>query len=62
MFDSLKDVLSVDEACKALGIGKNKMYELLNKNIIMSIRVGKKYCIPKEFLIDFVNSFRYNNI
>lgn len=59
MFDTYKDILTVEDTCKALGIGKNGLYKLLQKGIIKSVRIGRKYYIPKVFLIDFINKYRY---
>lgn len=58
MFDKYKDVLSVLELCEALQIGKNTAYEYLKNGVIKSIKIGKKYLIPKCFLIDFINTYR----
>lgn len=58
MFESYKDVLTVNEACNALSIGKNKLYELLKSCAIKSIKIGKKYIIPKIYLIDYINNHR----
>lgn len=58
MFECYKDVLTVDEVCKALSMGKNTVYKLLNDDVIKSVRIGRKYLIPKQFLIDFIYKFR----
>ncbi len=58
MFEQYDDILSVNEACKALSIGKNKLYELLRNCTIKSIKIGKKYIIPKLYLIDYINAYR----
>lgn len=58
MFDSYRDILTVAETCTALSIGKNMLYRLLQTGKIKSIKVGRKYLIPKVCLIDFVNSIR----
>ncbi len=58
MFDKFKDVLTVVEACEALHIGKNTLYDYLKKGIIKSVKIGKKYLIPKICLIDFINQYR----
>ena len=60
MFDEYKDVLSVNEVCEALSIGKNSLYEMLHNNIIKSIKIGKKYIVPKIYLIDFINQYRFS--
>ncbi len=57
MFEEYKDILTVNEACKALGMGKNTVYELLKQNIIKSVRIKRRYYIPKKFLVDFINRY-----
>lgn len=58
MFENFKDVLTVDEVCSALSIGKNSLYKLLRNGSIGCIRIGKKYLIPKAYLMDFINQHR----
>lgn len=58
MFENSKEVLTVKEACIALSMGHNTLYRLLKQGNIKSIKVGKKYYIPKVFLIDYINSFK----
>lgn len=58
MFENFRDVLSVKEACNALHIGKNTLYDLLKKGIIKSLKFGKKYMIPKVYLIDYIEQNR----
>lgn len=60
MFDEYKDVMSVEEACEALQIGKNSLYKLLKEKTIRCIKVGRKYLIPKICLIDYVNFCRFH--
>lgn len=58
MFEKYKDTMTVNEVCEALGIGKNNVYTLLKKEIIKSIKIGKKYVIPKICLIDYIYKYR----
>ncbi len=58
MFENYNDVLTVNEVCSALSMGKNCVYGLLQNGSIKSIKIKKKYYIPKAFLIDFINSFK----
>ena len=60
MFNEYHDVLTVEQLAEALGIGKNKAYELINNHVIGYKRIGRKILIPKCCLIDFMNSSRYN--
>lgn len=59
MFNNYPDVLTVDEAAKALGISRNSVYKLVKSLTIGSIRVGKKILIPKMCLIDYIQSARF---
>ncbi len=58
VFEEYPDVLTVKQVCKALSIGKNTLYELLKNKKIKSLRLGKKYLVPKICLVDYVNSCR----
>lgn len=54
MFDSYPDVVSVKEIQQMLRIGKNAVYQLLKDGAIKSIKVGKRYVVPKKYIIDFL--------
>lgn len=58
MFDTYRDVLTVEQVCSALSMGKNSVYQLLRNGVIKSIKINRKYLVPKSFLIDFINSFK----
>lgn len=58
MFENYKDVLTVNDTCTALSIGKNSLYKLLKCGEIGFIQIGKKYLIPKICLIDYINQYR----
>lgn len=58
MFDTYNDILTVNEVCTALHIGKNSVYTLLRMGVLQYIKIGRKYIIPKIFLIDFINKNR----
>lgn len=59
MLKDYDDVMTVKEVCEVLKLGKNKVYELLQKGEISSRRVGRNYLIPKKSVIDFLESARY---
>ena len=54
MFEEHPDILSVSDVEKALGIGRNKAYYLINHNYIKHIKIGNNYKIPKVWLIKYV--------
>ncbi|MDE5670704.1 MAG: helix-turn-helix domain-containing protein [Eubacterium sp.] len=49
------DVLSVDELQHILRIGRSATYTLLKENKIKTLKVGNRYIIPKQSVIDFLN-------
>ena len=53
MFEEYPDVMSVDDLCSALRIGKNTAYKLIKSKLIKSLRIGRAYKIPKRYVIDF---------
>lgn len=54
LFNTYPDVVSIDEIQKMLRIGKNAVYELLKTKKLKSIKVGKKYIVPKKYVIEFL--------
>jgi excisionase family DNA binding protein len=60
MLNKYPDVMTVDEVSEALGICRNKIYDLIRQRIIGSKKVGRRIIVPKVCLIDFLESSRYN--
>ena len=55
MFKSYPDVVNVPQLCEMLGgISDKTAYRLLKGGKIKSLLVGKKYLIPKPFVIDYL--------
>ena len=54
MFENYDDILTVEEACEALRIGYNSMYELLNTGKLKGYRNGRVWRIPKAALVEYV--------
>ena len=54
MFENYDDILNVEEACEALKIGYNAMYELLNTGKLKGYRNGRVWRIPKAALVEFI--------
>ena len=48
MLNKYNDILTVEELCEVLRIGKNTAYKLLKNGEIKSIKIGKVYKIPKK--------------
>lgn len=54
MLEKYKDVITVDDLCEILRIGRNSAYKLLRSNEIPSRRLMGKYIIPKTGVIHFL--------
>lgn len=61
MFDNYPDIVTVEDVMVMIGIGKSSVYALLRSNQIRHVRVGRKYIIPKQSIMDFVYGVCYNN-
>ena len=55
-FDELPLTLRVEDLMPILGIGRNTAYELVRSGQIHSIKIGRQLRIPKQALIDYLNS------
>lgn len=54
MFTEYDDVVSVADVANMLHISKVTVYDLLKLGRIFTLRVGKRYIIPKKSIIDFL--------
>lgn len=48
MFSEYPDVITVEQLMEILHIGKNAAYSLLKSGEIRTIRIGRRYIIPKQ--------------
>ncbi len=56
MFKDYPDVLTPGDLQEILRIGRNSTYKLLNENRIETIKIGKKYIIPKINVINYLTT------
>lgn len=54
MFKDYPEVITIDELQAILHIGRNSAYKLLKEGAIETLRVGKKYIIPKLSVMNFL--------
>lgn len=57
MFNEYSDVITVDELCEMLRIGRNKAYKLLCSGEIKAFRCGRTWVISKEAVSEFVKKY-----
>lgn len=56
IFSEYSDIVTVDEVMKMLRLGKSTVYKLLKDDEIMNVKVGARYIIPKQSVIEFVST------
>ena len=60
MFTEYDEILSIEDVMEILHIGKNSVYSLLKSNEIRNTRVGKRYIVPKQSVINFITAITEN--
>ena len=55
MFEQYPDILTVEEACEALRMGYNAVYDLLNEGKLKANKNGRVWRITKQALIQYVS-------
>lgn len=54
MLEQYQDILSVFDVAEVLFIGKNRVYELLEKKELKGFRIGRVWKIPREALQEYI--------
>ncbi|MBS6963185.1 helix-turn-helix domain-containing protein [Veillonella sp.] len=54
------DILTVDDLCEVLRIGKNAAYKLINSGKIKCYRMNRVWKIPKVSVIEYIDCERNN--
>ena len=54
MLDSYEEILSVEDVCELLGIGRNNIYKLLSSGQLKAFRNGRIWRIPKKAVEEFI--------
>lgn len=58
MLSQYDSVLTVTELQEILGVGRNTAYSLLRSGAVPSIKVGKKYRIPKDAVLHYLAQWK----
>ena len=58
MLSQYDSVLTVTELQEILNIGRNTAYQLLRTGAIPSIRIGKKYRIPRDAILHYLYQWK----
>lgn len=54
MFNDYRDMVSIDETCEMLRIGRNKAYDLLRSGALGGFKEGRIWKIPKYAVEDYI--------
>ena len=54
MLSEYPDILTTAEACEALRIGYNALYDLLQSGKLKAYRNGRLWRIPKKSVIEYI--------
>ena len=54
MFEKYPDIVTIEQLQEMLGIARNNIYKLLKENKIKHRKWGKKYIIPKKYVISYL--------
>ena len=56
MFTKYPDVVTIEQLCKMLNVGRNTAYNLIAQNSIKSVKIGRIHKIPKANIIRYLKS------
>ena len=62
MFNNYYDMVTIEEMCEMLRIGRSKAYEFLRTGEVEGFKKGRVWMIPKQAIIDFVENSRRESI
>lgn len=56
MLEQYDDLLTTDEACEVLKIGKNALYRLLASQEVKAYRNGRVWRIPRQAVEEYIRT------
>ncbi len=56
MFESLDDILTIEEVAEVLKLGTTHTYRIVRSGQLKGYKEGKDWKIPKSSLIDYIQS------
>lgn len=48
------DVLTIEDCVEVLGLSRPTVYRLLKAGTIQSVRVGRRYIVPRKAISEFI--------
>lgn len=56
MFEQYEDMVTIDDVCQMLNIGKNNAYRLLKEGKLHAFKIGRIWKISKNSVMEYVAS------
>ena len=54
MFEQIPEIMTLKECQRILKVGKNTMLDLLHEGRIEGFKIGNRWKIPKESVVEFI--------
>lgn len=54
MYNAIPEIMTFNECKDLLKVGKNTMLDLLHTNQIQGFKIGSRWKIPKESVVEFI--------
>ncbi len=54
MFEQIPEIMTLKECQQILKVGKNTMLDLLHEGRIEGFKIGNRWKIPKESVVEFI--------
>ena len=54
MFETYEDMVTIDDVCQMLNIGKNNAYRLLKEGKLHAFKIGRIWKISRQSVIEYV--------
>ncbi len=54
MLNEYDDIMTAADVAEILYVGKNRVYELLDKGDLKGFRIGRVWKIPKEAVLEYI--------
>lgn len=54
MYENIPEIMTLRECQQLLKVGKNTMLELIHSGELSAFRIGNRWKIPKEAVVEFI--------
>lgn len=54
MYERIPEIMTLQECCALLKVGKNTMLDMLHDGRIQGFKIGSRWKIPKESVVEFI--------